>query len=139
MSASFFSISTRRVSISLYQHTRYASSVQGTFPASQHLRDDISQEESRIPEKGEKKSKPKLYTELNNGTILQIHPQGRYIPPGTFGRSFLINTSLLYDKEALLACDKRTRQLFDKVRKERLSFTQTSIADVQSVTNNKSS
>ncbi|KAK2439756.1 hypothetical protein QL285_011241 [Trifolium repens] len=134
MSASFFSISTRRVSISLYQHTRYASSVQGTFPASQHLRDDISPQESRIPEKGEKKSKPKLYTELNNGTILNIHPHGRRLK-----RSFLINTSLLYDKEALLACDKRTRQLFDKVRKERLSFSQTSIADVQSGNNNKSS
>jgi hypothetical protein len=131
MSASFFSISTRRVSLSLYQRARYASSVQG----SHHLRDGISQappQESTIHEKGEKKSKPKLYTELNNGTILQIHPQGRYIPPGAFGRSFLINTSLLYDKEALSACDKRTRQLFDKVRKERLSFTQTSIGDVES-------
>jgi hypothetical protein len=41
-------------------------------------------------------------------------------------------------QEALAACDKRTRQLLDKVRKERLSFTQTNIGDVES-SNKKSS
>ncbi|WJX86001.1 hypothetical protein P8452_68368 [Trifolium repens] len=105
--SSYFCISTRRVSISLYQRARYSSFVQGTLPASHQSlspTNDIFQESTKgeLPKQVPKK-KPKSSSHWKAPQIFYEEP------------------SIIYDEETVAAMQKEDEEFcaaFDSLPKD---------------------